>query len=98
MRMKRHAIAFPLLLTLTACPNWTGAHKDEAQAQAQVYAKEMGYDVTNTSCVRQDTDNDGYVSCTLKLSSGDVLNVECAGAWNLNSGCREPKLKGNMGK
>jgi len=88
----------PLVFLLTACPNWTGAHKGEAESQAATYAKEMDYDVKATSCVRQDTDGDGYVSCTIRLADDTTLNVECAGAYNLNSGCREPKINMNQMK
>lgn len=89
------AVALGVVVTsLTACPNLTGAHKPEAENQAGIYAKELGIEVKAVSCVKQDTDGDGYVSCTLKLDdAGTTKQVECAGAWNLNEGCRDPKIK-----
>lgn len=81
------------LVCLTGCPNLTGAHKSEGEEQASKWAKELGLEYQSVSCVKQDTDGDGYVSCTLNLGEGRTKQVECAGAWNLNSGCREPKLK-----
>jgi len=82
----------PALLLFSGCPNLTGAHKDVAQEQAHKYAQEMGIDLAHVSCVRQDTDGDGYVSCSLKDAAGETMSLECAGAWNLNAGCRAPKL------
>lgn len=72
-------------------------HKDSAQASLVQYGTEMGYEIVSSSCVNKDTDGDGYVSCTAKLKSGEVLNVECVG-WQgtscvKNEGCRTPKLK-----
>lgn len=85
--------AFGGLVALTGCPNWTGAHKSTAEDEAREYAQELNLELEAVSCVKQDTDGDGYVSCTLKLKDGQTLPRECAGAYNLNSGCREQKLK-----
>ncbi len=94
MKKTKMILVVVALGLLTACPNWTGAHKAEAEKQAEIYAKELGIEIVAVSCVKQDTDGDGYVSCTLKLDeAGTTKQVECAGAWNLNEGCRDPKIK-----
>lgn len=90
-------LAIPALLTLTACPNMTGAHKGVAEEEAREWAAELGMDLKSVSCVAKDTDGDGYVSCTLMLGDDTTKGVECAGArgdgtWIRNSGCRDPKL------
>ena len=95
------AISALLTLTLTACPNVTGAHKGVAEGEARGWASELGLEIKNVSCVEKDTDGDGYVSCTIVMADGvTTKNVECAGARSTsnlirNSGCRDPKM--NLG-
>lgn len=78
---------------VTKCTaNLTGLHKSVATKQANAFAQELGLDVEHVACVKQDTDGDGYVSCTFKFSDGSTQQFECAGAMNLNTGCRDPKI------
>lgn len=65
--------------------------KEVATHEAKVWAEDMGMDIKGVSCVRFDTDGDGYVSCTLMGTNGNVYIVECASALTFNSGCRTPK-------
>jgi len=93
-------LALPVLLTLTACPNMTGAHKSVAEQEAKDWAAELKLEVDAVTCREKDTDGDGYVSCTIKTKDGKLLERECAGARSTsnlvrNSGCRDPKL--NLG-
>jgi hypothetical protein len=93
-------LAFAALFTLTGCPNMTGAHKGVAEDEAKEWAAELKLDVEAITCREKDTDGDGYVSCTIKTTDGQLLEKECAGARSTgnmirNSGCREPKL--NLG-
>lgn len=87
------------LLFLAGCPNVTGRHKTVAEEEAKAWAEELGLEYSNASCVAKDTDDDGYVSCTLLLADGKTTKqIECAGArsfdnWIRNDGCREPKIK-----
>lgn len=74
--------------------------KAEATASAKDYAEEMKWDVNAISCVNQDTDGDGYVSCTISVKEGEAKvdkHVECVGdtefGCSTKSGCRLPKVK-----
>jgi prepilin-type N-terminal cleavage/methylation domain-containing protein len=83
-------------ISLNACKGCTGISKDEAMKGAQVWAqnvKTQGSDVS-VDCAKMDTDNDGYLSCTVfvrKDGKTDVYPIECAGAFSWNEGCRVPK-------
>jgi hypothetical protein len=91
-------LAVTALLTLTACPNMTGAHKGVAEEEAQAWAAELDLKIHSVSCVEKDTDGDGYVSCTVVMADGTTTKaIECAGARSMdnmirNSGCRDPKM------
>ena len=77
---------------LRCTANWTGMHKLSATSEAKAFAQELDLDIEKVTCVKQDTDGDGYVSCMFKFTDGSLVPYECAGAMNLNSGCREPKI------
>ena len=76
-----------LLLEIAAT---IGAHQKEAEKQAKAWAAKMGLKDAKDSCVRDDSDGDSYVSCTV-ASGGQMHSVECTGAWN--DGCRVPKFQ-----
>ena len=86
------AIAIALFMT-TGCllAGNMGASKVEAEKQAKQWAKEMGLEVKKISCNGSDSDGDGYVSCNFNVD-GKITTYECAGAFNLNQGCRPPKV------
>lgn len=73
----------------------TGAHKEEAEKQATAWAKQMGLQDAKVSCVSNDTDGDGYVSCTV-ASADKIHSIECTGAMTINEGCRVPKLRSHI--
>ena len=94
-------LAIASLLTLTACPNMTGAHKGVAEDEARTWAAELKLKVEAVTCREKDTDGDGYVSCSIKTTDGKLLEKECAGARSTdnmirNSGCRDPKTNLNQ--
>ena len=68
-----------------------GASKGEAEKQARAWAKEMDISVKKIVCNGSDSDGDGYVSCSFN-AGGVITTYECAGAYNLNHGCRVPKV------
>lgn len=73
-------------------------HRPTAEAEARTWAKQMfGNDTVNISCASRDTDNDGYVSCTVSTrnTKGDVTlhPIECAAMFTWNDGCRAPKMR-----
>lgn len=96
--MLRHICAFITLsifavLTVTGC-TWT---QEKAEENAWEWSEETGLDPTNITCNNQDSDDDGYVSCTFTFKTKDgeatTKQYECIGAlFTFDSGCREPKL------
>jgi len=66
----------------------------EATQDAIKFGKNMGENITGVECVKYDSDNDGYVSCTLFLRDKQPMAVDCAAhsimSWR-NSGCRLQK-------
>lgn len=67
-----------------------------AKAEAQKWATNLGYRILGISCANIDSDNDGYVSCTVRVIDGDkpaeTKQIECRGEWSRGHGCREPKF------
>ena len=57
-------------------------------------SNELNYTVLGVSCMNRDKDNDGYVSCTVRVKEVESpLAVECASRWAvLSEGCRMQKL------
>lgn len=91
----KHAILFGSLLVLAGCPaNLLGWNKTAAEENGRAWAVDVGLDAQAVVCNGQDSDGDGYVSCTFHVADS-VQMYECAG-WTLvmpHSGCREPKIK-----
>jgi prepilin-type N-terminal cleavage/methylation domain-containing protein len=81
-----------LLLVVFAAACSGPEQKNAAKQEATKWAKELGIEFTGISCADYDSDNDGYVSCTLALKSGDTKQIECRGAYSIGHGCRDPKL------
>jgi prepilin-type N-terminal cleavage/methylation domain-containing protein len=72
------------------------AEKEMKSYVGKLYPPESGAQAVGQSCVKQDSSDDGYVSCTATVKIGEriqTLNAECAVGWfNRNRGCRVPKL------
>jgi prepilin-type N-terminal cleavage/methylation domain-containing protein len=66
--------------------------KNSAKKEAAQWAKELGIEYSGISCADYDSDNDGYVSCTIATKNGDTKPIECRGAYSIGHGCRDPKL------
>ena len=64
-------------------------HKS-AIKEFHAWAKELSLKYEGAACNGHDSDGDGYVSCT-DMIGGEAHTVECAGAWNMQHGCRAPK-------
>jgi hypothetical protein len=71
----------------------SGADQVSAEEEAKKWAAKLGMDVKGLSCVKTDSDGDGYVSCTIATEDGKTHAVECTSAWTRNAGCRTPKLR-----
>jgi len=69
-----------------------GLNKKYADRNAERFIIQLGLDVKGVQCNGNDTDNDGYVSCTFAMADGSIKQFECAGWSYINEGCREPKL------
>lgn len=66
--------------------------KNAAKREATQWAKDLRLDFAGISCADYDSDNDGYVSCTIAIKNGDTKPIECRGAYSIGHGCRDPKL------
>lgn len=49
----------------------------QAKRAATAWAAEVGVSVKGISCASHDTDNDGYVSCSLQAADGEIVALEC---------------------
>lgn len=69
--------------------------RELASEEATTWALQNGIQGASVSCVSFDTDGDGYVSCTVSAvkPNGDreIIPIECAARFRLNSGCRLQK-------
>lgn len=88
-------VAVMFALTIGRCAiNVGGRSHDIASAGAARWIREIGIDAKAT-CASIDSDNDGYVSCSMVVTSPDgtkrIEALECADSLTLNSGCRVPK-------
>ena len=68
-----------------------GADHRAAEKEFKDWARKLDLKV-DAVCNNHDGDGDGYVSCTYRDSEG-VHTVECAAAYNWQTGCREQKLR-----
>lgn len=76
--------------------NITGESHDKAVSEARTWSTEMGIKVKGVSCANMDTNHDGYISCSVssELPGGgvDIMPIECATSWSINSGCRAARI------
>jgi type II secretory pathway pseudopilin PulG len=79
------------LVLSAACSG--NAQKNTAKEEATKYARELGVSFSGISCADYDSDGDGYVSCTIRPEVGDLMYVECRGAYSIGHGCRIPKIR-----
>ena len=70
-----------LALTVTAC--------GVDQNAAETWVRKHFENVADLDCARFDSDDNGYVSCTIFFSDGRRPEpIECAASLSLQSGCR----------
>ena len=73
----------------------SGLHKWHAMKEISTYLQEMNIKSKGHTCTNQDTDGDGYVSCSIELFAQDgsrcpvARELDCA-KWTLigKSGCK----------
>lgn len=80
------------VFVFAAALKMTGCNGNGAPEEARKWAEKMSLHPEGVECARQDTDGDGYVSCTISSKKSDgtmeLTAVECASDWTMNSGCR----------
>lgn len=86
------AIAGVVLAAITGLGRG-GCHvsSEATKKDALEFAQRIDPNAT-VECVDRDTDNDGYVSCTVFRPGKNPVGIECAAGFTINSGCRMPKL------
>lgn len=92
--MKKIMVLVLWVLAVVGCDQ----QRDTAKQEAMRWASELGYQVQGVSCANIDSDDDGYVSCTVAVVQGDTtraMPIECRGAFSVGHGCRQPKLNVN---
>lgn len=81
-------IMFMLLIISCASPVH---NKHEAEKQFAIYANSLGIEYDHVICNTFDSDRDGYIPCTYSVNN-DLHQIECAGVYNFQQGCRLPKI------
>lgn len=77
-----------------------GSNVEKLEADATEFGRMAGWDVTGASCQKYDSDNNGYVSCTVFTTQGPQP-LECASDYTANgcaggNGCRVVFLHGTV--
>jgi hypothetical protein len=87
---------FVFVVTLLVAPS---CGSGEAETYALEHARKMGPGYVTLGCVGTDSDDDGYVSCTIKGPEGEMIGVQCAtGIASCASGCKMDSAKGYRGE
>lgn len=94
-----------LSIIVFGCDTLTGsADSEKVKTQAYTFVSELGYsEILGVSCSTHDSDGDGYISCSVRVKDGDMIEmiaIECAGglAGYFKSGCRQPKIHINQNR
>lgn len=69
-------------------------NKATAEEEAMQYALSLGLNNPKATCTNVDTDNDGYVSCSISHKNDgkvEIIPVECAKKLSRNNGCKQPQ-------
>lgn len=62
-----------LILLLAACSSdW-----QKAERSAKEFAEKLAAATGKVSCTHQDTDDDGYCSCTVFMQDGSTMAIDC---------------------
>ena len=93
------SISILILLILSACRTNTVPPEEAAQK----FASDLGYKIQGKpNCTGIDTDDDGYVSCTIAVvdhpeATPRMVSLQCAcsgdGCYKYASGCKETQPK-----
>lgn len=84
-------------LALGGLASSCGKGSEDVEEAAREYAQKMGIRVTGVSCMNNDSDGDGYVSCSLSTKKADggveIIPIECAARWSFGTGCKAKVLQ-----
>lgn len=104
--MKKQILVASLLLAFAVGCD-TPKNLVPPETAARTFAKDLGFTLKGVSCAGTDTDNDGYVTCTINVDDGDgrshIESLQCAayGAdeWNSKyaTGCKGTIAKATPG-
>ena len=75
----------------------TADRASDAERNARAHAAKMGWQITGVACSGSDSDQDGYVSCTLGYPNGHSNAIQCGydqpvALLGQNTGCKEALL------
>ena len=66
--------------------------KHALETTAKKFAAKIPGTTGDVDCILSDSDNDGYVSCTVFMKSGNPIAIECMSPWasrlHASSGCK----------
>lgn len=90
-------LAFLIIGTsISAFISCSEVDKGAAEKSAQEWVTSMGVENARINCTGKDSNNDGYVSCTVGYKDEKGLlhtqPLECAAKFTFNSGCRIPNV------
>ncbi len=68
------------------------SQKRAAEKEARAWARWMGLELVGLDCADNDSDGDGYVSCSANVRGQGIVPIECRAAYSVGHGCRAPKL------
>lgn len=93
------AISAGAVMTSQLSCNVRSGNKTQAEEAARTHFQALGFTVKGIQCTDEDTDGDGYVSCTVSVVDKDgslhTESAECAIDWSMNKGCKatQPKVR-----
>jgi hypothetical protein len=74
-----------------------GVYERHAREQAVIWTNEMYPNAeSHIVCQNQDTDTNGYISCTVRVGNNEPIPIECANPgvfYTYNRGCRVTTLQ-----
>lgn len=81
-----------IVLGKNACEAVTGPqNKEQAETEAKKFADQFFPGHGPVLCMPQDSNQDGYVSCSVLGPDGKIIAIECAKYLSMNSGCKMPQ-------
>lgn len=84
-------VSILVIVFLNVSMRATGQYQEHAVNQARAWTNEMyPNEISHISCQNADTDDNGYVSCTIRVGDHPPMGIECSVPMSMNNGCRIP--------